>query len=440
MTKSTLPLLVLTALPAVAAPPKAVDPVKPEPAAEHATLPPLIVSATREPESTFEVPYSAVVLGRDWLEERAVRSLPDSLKELPGVMVQKTAAGQGSPYIRGFTGFRTLAMIDGIRLNNSTFREGPNQYWNTIDVYGLDAIELTRGQGSVLYGSDAIGGTLNARTKGPQYFPAISDGKSPAVAGWHTGGQLFTRYASGENAWIGHAEGYLSQDKAFGLFLGGSVKNLGSIRAADIGTLPKTGYDEYDIDAKAEFWLDDAMKLTLAHQQVHQDDVWRTHRTIYGVPWEGSSIGTDKRHVFFQDRLLTYARLEGTPGGAIDSWQFTLSHHRQDEDRERIRSNDLLDLEGVDVDTYGATLQFISKTGAGKFTYGLDYYQDRINSFHDDYNAAGVYTGSGIQGPVGDDGKYHLFGFWCLCAGCNLSWRQHRTYSRCPLHVGQSRH
>ncbi|HWB03651.1 MAG TPA: TonB-dependent receptor [Verrucomicrobiales bacterium] len=402
--------LLLAAFPALAAPPPVLDPVTAKPDSNAATLPPVIITATRQPESVFDVPYSAVVLGRDWLEDRGARSLPDSLKELPGVMIQKTAAGQGSPYIRGYTGFRNLAMIDGIRLNNSTFREGPNQYWNTIDPYGLDAIELTRGQGSVLYGSDAIGGTLNARTKSPLYFPAVPQGKSPGVAGWHTGGQLFSRYASGENAWIGHAEGFLSQDKVFGLFLGGSVKDFGNIDAADLGTLPKTGYDEWDIDAKAEFWLDDTLKLTLAHQQVHQNDVWRTHRTIYGVPWEGAVIGTDKRHVFDQDRTLTYARLDGTPGGAIDSWQFTLSYHNQEELRHRIRSNNLIDFEGVDVDTLGATLQFMSETGAGKFTYGLDYYHDSIDSYHDDYNAAGVYTGSAIQGPVGDNSTYHLFG------------------------------
>ncbi len=398
----------LTAVPALAAPPA--DPVTPPASAPKEALPPVIVSATRAPSSVFDVPYFSTLITQAELEEKGVRSLPDSLKTTPGVMVQKTAAGQGSPYIRGFTGFRNVAMVDGIRLNNSTFREGPNQYWNTIDPYGLEAIELTRGQGSVLYGSDAIGGTLNAVTKSPLYFPGAPGGKVPVGPGLYSGGELLTRYASGENAWLGHAEGYLSEDKVFGIFIGATVKDFGNIRAADLGTLPKTGYGEYDIDAKAEFWLDDALKFTLAHQQVHQDDVWRTHRTIYGIPWEGATIGNDKRHVFDQDRYLTYARLEGTPGGVIDSWQFTLSKHSQDEKRDRIRSNNLRDFEGVDVDTYGAALQLTSKTSAGNFTYGLDYYQDRIDSYHDDYNAAGTYTGSAIQGPVGDNAKYHLFG------------------------------
>jgi len=354
--------------------------------------------------------------------------------------VQKTAAGQGSPYIRGYTGFRNLALIDGVRLNNSTFRDGPNQYWNTIDAYGLEAIELTRGQGSVLYGSDSIGGTLNARTKGATYFHAApAEGKTPAgAAGIHTGGQLYSRYASGEDSWIGRVEGFVSQDKAFGIFFGTSVKEFGDIRAAELGRLPKTGYDEFDFDIKAEYWFDDALKFTLAHQQVHQDDVWRTHRTIFGVPWEGATIGTDKRHVFDQDRMMTYARLEGTPQNAIDTWQFSLSHHRQDEVRDRIRSNNLRDFEGVDVDTYGAALQMTSKTGAGDFTYGLDYYQDHVDSFHDDYNAAGTYTGSAIQGPVGDNARYHLFGAYVqdvlsLSERTELSIGARYTYAKADI-------
>jgi len=81
------------------------------------------------------------------------------------VQVQKTAHGHGSPYVRGFTAFRNLLLIDGIRFNNSIFREGPNQYWATIDTYAIDRLELIYGSGSTLYGSDATGGTLNLFTK-----------------------------------------------------------------------------------------------------------------------------------------------------------------------------------------------------------------------------------------------------------------------------------
>ncbi|MFN0125187.1 MAG: TonB-dependent receptor plug domain-containing protein, partial [Verrucomicrobiales bacterium] len=252
---------------------------KPEPQ----ELPAVIVSATRTAQPLLEVPYSAVVLSQDDMRRQGARSLPDALKFTPGVLVQKTSAGQGSPFIRGFTGFRTLAMVDGIRLNNSVFREGPNQYWNTIDVFGLEAIELTKGQGSVLFGSDAIGGTMNARTRGPIYHvapaPALAgtvEGEknptgsgakasvaSPAAPAFSTGGAMRARYASGERSWQGRLEGYVSQNETAGLFLGATVKDFGDVQAAELGRLPRTGYQEYDFDGKFEWWLDETIKLTL---------------------------------------------------------------------------------------------------------------------------------------------------------------------------------
>src|SRR5688572_29980713 len=127
-----------------------------------------VVTATRTEQTVFDVPYTAHVIDRaDFIERRNVRTFPDALRDIPGVMVQRTAYGQASPFIRGFTGFRTLALIDGIRLNNASFREGPNQYWGTIDQYTINRLEVVKGPSSVLYGSDAIGGTVNAITRKP---------------------------------------------------------------------------------------------------------------------------------------------------------------------------------------------------------------------------------------------------------------------------------
>lgn len=128
-----------------------------------------------------------------------------------GVLMQSTAKGQASPYIRGLTGQQVLILVDGVRLNNSIFRSGPNQYFNTIDPGMVDHIEVVRGQGSVLWGSDAIGGVINIVTRGPdvdygsccgQYgitefheFYNTSDSSSYSrmnVEGWIGQGGVFT--------------------------------------------------------------------------------------------------------------------------------------------------------------------------------------------------------------------------------------------------------
>ena len=113
-----------------------------------------------------DVPHDVHFIDEIDILEDMPRSLPETFRSNPGVLVQKTANGKGSPFIRGFTGFRNLLLIDGIRLNHAAFREGPNQYWATVDPLSVSRIELIKGQGSVLYGSDAIGGTVNVITKG----------------------------------------------------------------------------------------------------------------------------------------------------------------------------------------------------------------------------------------------------------------------------------
>ncbi|MFH1022296.1 MAG: Plug domain-containing protein, partial [Planctomycetota bacterium] len=110
-----------------------------------AALPEVTVTATRSPAEPFNVPYAVDILDNATLADNQARTVPESLKETPGIHVQKTAQGHGSPILRGFTGNRNVFLIDGIRLNNSCWRDGPVQYWNTVDPYLVDRIEIVRG-------------------------------------------------------------------------------------------------------------------------------------------------------------------------------------------------------------------------------------------------------------------------------------------------------
>lgn len=362
---------------------------------------PLLSTPSRVLRTEFESPYVVENLTSVDLIERSVRSVPEAFEQTPGVLVQKTAHGQGSPFIRGFTAYHNLFLIDGIRLNNSVFRSGPNQYWNTVDSQGLRKIELVKSQGAVLYGSDAVGGTVQALTRRPVY---IEDGQ-------HTGGRSYSRYSHGENSFIQRNEFTVSEAGKYGFILGGTYKDFGNIRAAELGTLPFTGYDEWDIDAKLEIFLNEDTRLTLFHQQVHLDDAWRVHKTQFAVPFAGSTVGDEQARILDQDRTLTYAQLEGASDSSLfDHYTLSLSHQRQEESQFRVRGNGRFDNQGFIVDSYGTWAQFDKYLGFTDLSYGVSYYHDKVDSFRDDFNADGTLRRSRIQGAVGDDASYDLLG------------------------------
>jgi hemoglobin/transferrin/lactoferrin receptor protein len=370
-----------------------------------AMLPDVVVTATRSPREAPSVPSAAYRLDAGAaVAEGGARTTPDAFETLPSVMVQKTSHGQGSPYFRGFTGFRTLALIDGIRLNNSVFRDGPNQYWNTIDPLSIRAYEAVMGPSSSLYGSDAIGGVMNALTLEPPGF----DG----AAAWTP--RVFYRGSSAEQSNAGRLEAGGRPVEAFGFVGGLSLKDFGDLRGgSDVGEQPHTGYEEQDVDAKAVWYNGPDARLTLAHQTVIQNDAWRTHKTIYGIDWEGLKIGDEKVHSFDQRRDLTYLRYEtGGDGPLADAVEWTLSRHVQQEDLFRVKKDDAQERQGFDVTTWGAAVQLRSATDLGEWVYGAEYYYDDVDTYARKYKADGSLKSVEIQGPVADDATYETAGVY----------------------------
>ncbi len=362
----------------------------------------IVVTATRVPMRAFDVPALAyAATSEDVQQLYQSRTLPEALGEIPGVMVQKTSNGQGSPFIRGYTGFRNVLLVDGIRLNNSVFREGANQYWNTVDTHALSRIEVLKGPASVLYGSDAIGGTVNVLSDIPDSAPA---GLSPRVA---------YRYADAESSQTVRAEGTY-RGEAVRAKAGYTRKDYGNVQGGpEVGGQPKSGYDEDDADLRVEYEVTDRTTLLLGYQYVDQDDAWRTHRTIYGVSWEGTQAGSDRVLTFDQQRQLGYLQVRHEGLGALaDSVRASASYQRQREDQYRLRSNLRFDETGFDVGSTGLWVQFDKRRGRTQFVYGADHYSDDVNSYGVQYNADGSVHRVSAQGPVADDSTYGLSGLY----------------------------
>ncbi len=374
------------------------------------------VTVLRRDALVFDVPSAVSVRDRDELiNRRMVRSMPDALRALPGVLIQKTAPGQGSPFIRGFTAYHNLLLVDGVRLNHSAMRSGPNQYWSTIDPYTMGRLEVVRGPHSVLYGSDAVGGTVNVlsnrRTDFSQWFD------------WDT--RVMGRVASGERSGGGRIE-FEGNRGRLGWFGGISGRSFGDIESG-AGRLPGTGdWHEFGADLRFDHHFSRAWTFTLAGQQFTQDDVPRTERTIFAVPYAGTSVGSELRRDHDQDRTLIYARANYHGGGYISKGHATLSWHRHQEERDRLRTADRQDLSGFENNQIGLAVQMESRTRIGRFTYGAEWYHDEVDSFRRNF-VGGVEGTPGIQGPVGDDASYDLIGVYV---------QDHWSYGRWDLIAG----
>ena len=110
----------------------------------------VVITARRFNSVIMNTPDAVRAIDLKSVGEYQLRTSPEALALTPGVFVQKTNHGGGSPFIRGLTGNQTLLLLDGIRISNSTMRYGPNQYFNTIDPFSTGKIEVLRGSGSCL--------------------------------------------------------------------------------------------------------------------------------------------------------------------------------------------------------------------------------------------------------------------------------------------------
>jgi outer membrane receptor protein involved in Fe transport len=324
----------------------------------------IVVSAFRYETDMFNRPESMSVLNRKEINRLQPMTTPDMMSIIPGVWMQKTNLGGGSPYIRGLTGYQTLILVDGIRLNNSTFRSGPNQYLNTVDPFSVHRAEVLRGSGSVQYGSDAMGGTLHLRTKELEFAPAR----------FRVGGSGFAKYWSGNMEKTGrmglHATG---ENIAFG---GGfTLKSLGDISRGDGGKQKPTGYNERAADLKLKVKLHPRHTVTASYQHLRQDDVPLYHQ----IENENYS-----EFVFDpQQRDLGYLRWNGSFASKIvRKATLTLSGQRSIEGRRSRRwESTTTKMEKDVVHTIGAGFDALSEIQPNwTASSGIEFYYDKIGS------------------------------------------------------------
>jgi iron complex outermembrane receptor protein len=110
--------------------------------------------------TTFESFSSVKSLDAMELARARGATLADALANQPGVAIRSFGAGSARPIIRGFDGDRVLMMQDGVRTGDLSSQSGDHGL--SIDPAGLERLEVVRGPATLLYGSNAVGGVVNA--------------------------------------------------------------------------------------------------------------------------------------------------------------------------------------------------------------------------------------------------------------------------------------
>ncbi len=128
----------------------------------------VVMSATKSAEKKSDVPVRMEVITPLEIGFLNPQTTADMLQKTGSISVQKSQAGGGSPNLRGFEANKVLLVVDGVRMNNAIYRSGHLQNVITIDQASLERTEVIFGPGSVIYGSDAMGGVMHFYTQKPE--------------------------------------------------------------------------------------------------------------------------------------------------------------------------------------------------------------------------------------------------------------------------------
>ncbi len=358
----------------------------------------VVVTTQRIPRIQLLVPYSINLINSSEARHFEKRTLPEMLMNTGGVFMQKTNHGGGSPFIRGLTGNQTLLLIDGIRMNNSIYRYGPNQYLNTVDVFSINRVEVARGTGAVQYGSDALGGAIQLFSNSPElsatpFLHGEITGKAVTSGMEKTG---HARIETGSNRVAFLAEGTY---RDFGDLIGGKK----------LGVQSPSGYTEYAYDAKMLAKLQKNMTLTLASQMLKQIHVPIYHKIVL------EDYAENEFHP--QQRWLNYARLDIAGVNKIFNDVHFIASWQQNTENTIIRKNDSIITQFDDnkVNTVGfvtdVTSRFSQRWSANS---GIEYYVDKVSSSRLLLSAANVPTSLLERGLYPNDSKYESFSLFSL--------------------------
>jgi len=333
------------------------------------------VTATRRPESAFSVPIATTVVGQEQISESAPQTPMDLLHGEPGIFVQSTTPGQSVVIVRGLKGSEVLHLVDGFRLNTAFFRNAPNQYMALVDSQALERVEVVRGPSGTLYGSDAMGGVVQLFTQEPRFTGDQ----------WQAQARLRTILASADESMISHIDA-ATGDEDLSISGGITYQDVNNLRVGGGDELPFTAYRSQAANAKVIWKFASNHELMLQAQDLYQPKTPRHDELVpsFGQTRPNSAV------FFFQPQQRQFAQARWSWDADVGTFDTLVAQlgwqHIRDDRRSRDFGTVNEDREENSSDLFGVTMQLGKLMGKHYLTYGLEFYDDQVESFRDRLN------------------------------------------------------
>jgi len=359
----------------------------------------VVISASKFEEKRKDVAQKIQVLRASEIQNMNQTSMADVIANSGNIMVQKSQQGGGSPIIRGFETNKILIVVDGIRMNNAIYRGGHLQNVITLDNAIMERTEIVYGPGSVVYGSDALGGVMSFTTKNPLLS---SDDKMRVNAG------AYTRYMSASSGYAAHADVSVG-GKRIGSLTSFTLSNFGDLKqgtnrnpeVGNFGARPwyveridgkdsllvnsdtnlqvGSGYSQIDILQKFLFQQNENVKHIINLQYSTSSNIDRYDRLTQ------TAGGTAKFAEWYygpQKRLLgSYSIMLSKKTKMYDNARFILGYQQIEESRIDRRLNKVEQKHRIEnLDIFTANLDMAKKVGKHEIRYGLEGWYNKVNS------------------------------------------------------------
>jgi len=394
--------------------------------ATNINLDAVVVSATRWNQESRDVPSKVVSISTKDVTLQNPQTAADLLTVSGKVFMQKSQQGGGSPMIRGFATNRLLYTVDGVRMNTAIFRGGNIQNVISLDPFATENTEIFFGAGSVIYGSDAIGGVMSFRTLTPQ----LSLNDKPNFKG-----KAVTRYSSANNEFTGHFDVGVGWKK-FAMVSSATYTRFGDLK---MGTYGPDEYlrpfyvqrqDSVDVvvtnnDPRVQAPSGYTQMNVMQKFRYTPNDKWDIQ---YGFHWsETSSYARYDRHIRYKNGLPRYGEWSYGPqkwmmnalsithkgnNAVYDQMSIRLAQQFFEESRISRNFNKFNRETRIEnVYAYSGNLDFVKSIGTkNKLYYGLEVvWNDVVSTGIDENLSNGVRFEGATRYPQSDWSSYGVY-------------------------------